>query len=133
MVQITEHDAKVTRIIDGDTIWVDLYITILGRRRTFHDTIVRFKDVDTPERGKPGYYDAKGHTYERLMGKTIRMRGDHEEMNGERWVAIPLIDGKFEPSPEMVSRHRAMGILKLIQGKPWVFYLLKKLKRLFTF
>lgn len=92
--QITEHDAKVTRIIDGDTIWIDLYITILGRRRTFHDTVVRFKDVDTPERGKPGYYDAKGHTYERLAGEMIKIRGDHEEMNGDRWVAIPVIDGK---------------------------------------
>jgi endonuclease YncB( thermonuclease family) len=94
MKQIIEHDAKVIKIVDGDTIHVDLYVTILGRRRTFHDTIIRFKAVDTPERGRTGYYEAKAHTYERLMGKVIQVRGDHTEMNGERWVAIPVVNGE---------------------------------------
>lgn len=106
MARITEHDAVVTKIIDGDTIHVDMEIILFGRRRIYHDVVIRFKGVDTPERGRPGYYDAKGHTYDRLMSRHIVIRCDMEEMNGDRLVAIPMING-VDFCQELIAKNLA--------------------------
>lgn len=93
MARIFEYDAQVTKIIDGDTIHVDMEIILFGRRRIYHDVIIRFKGVDTPERGRPGYYDARTFTSDRLLNRFIVIKADMDEMNGDRLVAIPVING----------------------------------------
>ena len=40
------HESQITRVIDGDTLIIDL-------------TTIRLSLVDTPERGEPGYQEAK--------------------------------------------------------------------------
>ena len=40
------HDGQITRVIDGDTLLID-------------QTTIRLSLVDSPERGQPGYQDAK--------------------------------------------------------------------------
>lgn len=94
MARIFEYDAKVTKVIDGDTIHVDMEIILFGRRRIYHDVAIRFKGVDTPERGRPGYHDARSYTSDRLLNKYIVIRADMDEMNGDRLVGVPIIQGQ---------------------------------------
>jgi endonuclease YncB( thermonuclease family) len=49
--------ANVTKVIDGDTIDIES-----GER-------IRFAIVNTPERGQPGYQEAKQWTTDRCLGK----------------------------------------------------------------
>jgi endonuclease YncB( thermonuclease family) len=94
MANVGEYNAYVTKIVDGDTIHTDFEYFLFGKRYTKHDVIVRFKAIDTPERGRPQYQDAKNHTKERLLGKRIVIRADLNEVDDwERLVGIPVIDG----------------------------------------
>jgi len=53
--------ATVTRIIDGDTFAADLDLGwgVWRREVTGAPSRIRILDIDTPERGQPGYEDAK--------------------------------------------------------------------------
>ena len=51
---------KVTRVIDGDTFETD-------RRKN----PVRLANVDTPEKGEPGYQKAKDKLSELIMNKEV--------------------------------------------------------------
>lgn len=62
--------ARVTRVVDGDTIVVDLN----GRNYK-----VRFIGVDTPERGRPYYLEATEKTKELCLGKEVRLVKDVSE------------------------------------------------------
>ena len=44
---VTERHFLVTRIVDGDTFWIDNY--------DGEETKCRFVFIDTPERGEPGF------------------------------------------------------------------------------
>lgn len=56
--------ALVTRVIDGDTIEARVDTGYDADRRV----VIRFKDIDTPERGQDGYQEATDYVIERLMG-----------------------------------------------------------------
>jgi micrococcal nuclease len=58
--------ARVIRIVDGDTIHVDLDGT---------DETVRFYGIDTTEVGEPCFQEAKDRTRE-LVGTEVRLRPD---------------------------------------------------------
>jgi micrococcal nuclease len=120
MGRITEWDAQVTEIIDGDTIHCDVEIVLFGKRELYRDVIIRMKGIDTPERGRPGYADAKAHTKQRLLEKFIVIRCDMEETdNWERQVAIILIQGQ-NYNEELIEKNLARrwhpGIKK---GEGW--------------
>lgn len=53
-----QYRATVVRWIDGDTVEL---VVDLGFHLTYRDHF-RLEGVDTPERGKPGYADAKAFT-----------------------------------------------------------------------
>jgi len=59
--------ANVTKVIDGDTI------DIQGGER------IRFAIVNTPERGEPGYQEAKQWIIDRCLGKTAVIDLDHKQ------------------------------------------------------
>jgi endonuclease YncB( thermonuclease family) len=61
------NEAKVIRIVDGDTIEVFLR----GNSET-----VRYVGIDTPERGQPGYRAAKEANRALVGGKTVRLQQD---------------------------------------------------------
>lgn len=63
----TYHKAFVTKVVDGDTVRVD----VNGDRRT--DATVRFLGIDTPERGRCGY---------------TRARAAVRSLIGRRWVIL---------------------------------------------
>lgn len=54
------YPAKLVRVVDGDTVDldVDLGFHLTARLR------FRLKDIDTPERGEPGWTEATGFTLE---------------------------------------------------------------------
>lgn len=107
MANVGEYNAYVTKIVDGDTIHTDFEYYLFGKRYTRHDTIVRFKDIDTPERGRPYYAEAKNHTKERLLGKRIVIRADLNEVDDwERLVGTPFIDGE-DFGKELISLNLA--------------------------
>ena len=52
-----EASGKCYKVVDGDTIWVEG----IGK--------IRFVQVNTPERGEPGYHEAKDYVKEKCLGK----------------------------------------------------------------
>lgn len=66
-VQTIYETALVTRIIDGDTIVLES-----GKR-------VRYIGIDTPERGKPFYREAKEKNSDLVLGKAVRMERDRTD------------------------------------------------------
>lgn len=107
MANVGEYNAYVTKIVDGDTVHIDLEFTLFGIRYTRHDAIIRFKDIDTPERGRPFYQEAKNYTKERLLGKRITIKADLDEVDDwERIVAIPIVDGE-DFCKELISKKLA--------------------------
>jgi len=79
--------ARVTRIIDGDTIEVD--IDGVGYR-------VRYVGVNTPERDESCYQDAKDANTRLVQNKTVQMARD--ESNTDRYgrlLRLIYVDGVF--------------------------------------
>ncbi len=68
-----ENIVPVVRVIDGDTIVV--------RYRGVEER-VRYRDVDTPERGQPGYDEARWLNQELLVGGMARLEINYAEGNG---------------------------------------------------
>ncbi len=68
-----ENIVPVVRVIDGDTIVV--------RYREVEER-VRYRDVDTPERGQPGYDEARRFNQELLVGGMARLEINYAEGNG---------------------------------------------------
>jgi endonuclease YncB( thermonuclease family) len=68
--------ARVIRIVDGDTIEV-----LLGGRREH----VRLLRINTPERGQPGYEEAKGALARLVAGGTVSL----EPEEGGSWTRDP--------------------------------------------
>lgn len=102
-------DAEVLRVVDGDTIEVDL----AGRQED-----VRLIGVDTPETVKPGEPvqcfgpQASRFTKRALEGETVRLEFDRELRDvydrllayvylGERFVNAELIEGGFARTLEI--------------------------------
>ena len=60
------HESQITRVIDGDTLIIDL-------------TTIRLSLVDTPERGEPGYQEAKD------FASTVCPVGSNAEFIEDSW------------------------------------------------
>ncbi|WP_419791242.1 thermonuclease family protein [Staphylococcus chromogenes] len=65
--RLNTYKAKVLRVVDGDTLSV---IIDLGFK-THAVRTLRLIGVDTPERGKPGYFEAKEFTAQAVDGADI--------------------------------------------------------------
>ena len=65
-----EYLAFTEYVVDGDSVDViiDLGFKINARQR------IRLAGIDAPERGQPGYVDAKMHLHERLLNKVATLR-----------------------------------------------------------
>lgn len=62
-----EASGKCYKVVDGDTIWVEG----IGK--------IRFVQVNTPERGEPGYHEAKDYVKEKCLGKTVYLDIDDKK------------------------------------------------------
>ena len=60
------HESQITRVIDGDTLIIDL-------------TTIRLSLVNSPERGEPGYQEAK------VFASTVCPVGSNAEFIEDTW------------------------------------------------
>ena len=63
----SQASGKCYKVVDGDTIWVEG----IGK--------IRFVQVNTPERGEPGYHEAKDYVKEKCLGKTVYLDIDDKK------------------------------------------------------
>ena len=78
-----EVSGNCYKVVDGDTIDVEG----VGR--------VRFVGVNTPERGEPGYQEAKDHVKTMCLGKTVGLDIDNAKNKDKysRTLAVVYVDG----------------------------------------
>lgn len=81
--QLYTFKAKCVRVIDGDTIVIDLD---LGMRIKKENERVRLLNVDTPERRQKNYEEAKQFTTECVEGKDIYVQ-TYKNDNFSRFLA----------------------------------------------
>ena len=75
------HTGVVTRVVDGDTIWVDGV-----------DVSIRFLNVDAPELGTPAGEQAKWELVDRLYGETVNLYCNGFGYYG-RWLCVVKVVG----------------------------------------
>ena len=63
------YKAIVTNVVDGDTI--DVKIDLGFRMYTVQR--IRLQGIDTPERGQPGYQEAKDRVIELVLNKEVML------------------------------------------------------------
>jgi micrococcal nuclease len=89
-VDISQFEkAFVTRVVDGDTIWVELS----GESKK-----IRFIGVNTPEKGEDMYQEATDYTTEMLLEQTIYLEKDISDVDQYGrllryiWLELPTAD-----------------------------------------
>ena len=110
-----QFDAKVTRVVDGDTIVVQFADGKTDK--------VRILGVDTPETHKPGTPvqcfgpDAEKFTRERLSGRSVRLELDKESRDKyKRLLAYVYVEGqRFED--ELLRRGFAKVLIIAPNGR----------------
>jgi micrococcal nuclease len=103
--------AEVTETTDGDTVKGHLILEDFDEVKKHQK--FRFTIVDTPERGEPGYYEAKEWTAQQCDGKTLRVVL-HGKDNWNRWIAdiYIVVDG--------VETSISSELLRLGLGVPYI-------------
>lgn len=89
MTQLYHYRANLVRVVDGDTIDVDLDLGFSLRARYR----LRLLDVDTPERGEPGFFDALTYAHERLSNAREIIVWTVRRDSFGRWLAKVWVDG----------------------------------------
>ncbi len=69
-IEYQKETAFVTRIVDGDTIHVDINGT---------DETIRLLGINTPEKNKPYYQEAKGFLEKKIENRSIELLRDIED------------------------------------------------------
>lgn len=95
---------SVTRVVDGDTVWVECG----GWRAPCAKwPRVRLLNIDTPERGQPGYEEATAALREMVLGRNVSLvfdrPGDPTCGGHGRLLAYLVVDG-VNVNVEMVRR-----------------------------
>lgn len=83
-----EYKATIENVVDGDTVdaFVDLGFKVCIKQR------LRLAGIDTPERGKPGYLEAKSFLTEKALDKVVTIRTEKVSKWGY-FLADVFIDG----------------------------------------
>ncbi len=82
---------KVTRVVDGDT--VDVQIDLGFRLNA--NVRCRLYGINTPERGELGYHEATDYLETQVHGKTLFVETHKDPDNFGRWL-VELYDGPGE-------------------------------------
>ncbi|NJI00057.1 nuclease [Staphylococcus hyicus] len=103
--------AKVLRVIDGDTL--EMRIDLGFHTHTVRK--VRLLGVDTPERGKPGYNEAKAFTTQVVLDNDVYVQTYQSDVFGrylaDVWYRVG--DDEYRLSHELTVR----GFIK--EGSKW--------------
>ncbi|MCX7831976.1 MAG: thermonuclease family protein [Actinobacteria bacterium] len=95
-----KEEAIVSRVVDGDTI-----VVILNGR----EEKVRLIGIDTPERGRPYFNEAKQKTAELVLGKKVRMEKDVSERDRYGRLLRYVYVGNIFVNAELVKQGYAMA------------------------
>jgi micrococcal nuclease len=90
MDSLYHYRAELVRVVDGDTIDVDLD---LGFDRIRTRQRLRLLGVDTPERGQPGFVEATDWTRDMLSGASRIIVNTVRKDSFGRWLATVWVDG----------------------------------------
>ncbi|NJH82525.1 thermonuclease family protein [Staphylococcus hyicus] len=109
--QLYIFKAKVLRVIDGDTLVIDLDMGF----ETHTIKRVRLLGVDTPERGQVNYNEAKAFTTSTVLGKDVYVQTYQSDVFGrylaDVWYRVG--DDEYRLSHELTVR----GFIK--EGSKW--------------
>ncbi|PTG08604.1 thermonuclease family protein [Staphylococcus chromogenes] len=109
--QLYIFKAKVLRVIDGDTLVIDLDMGF----ETHTIKRVRLLGVDTPERGKPGYNESKAFTTQVVLDNDVYVQTYKSDAFGrylaDVWYRVG--DNEYRLSHELTVR----GFVK--EGSKW--------------
>lgn len=96
----SRQTAYVTKVVDGDTVWV---------RIDGESYKVRYIGVNTPEIGDPGADEATALNSSLVMGKTVQLYKDVSETDKcGRLLRYVVVDGKLV-NYELVKAMRLRG------------------------
>ena len=86
------YEVDVKRVVDGDTFVGDIRLGFgLSRSKQYF----RLAMIDTPERGQPGYQEAKDYLVARIQGRRIMINSSHDSTGRyKRIIAQCCIDGQ---------------------------------------
>jgi micrococcal nuclease len=84
-----EYKARVVNVVDGDT--VDAVID-LGFKVSINQRL-RLDRIDTPERGEPGYVEAKAFVFDMVGGKEVTLK-TYKVSKWGYYLADILLQGK---------------------------------------
>lgn len=103
-----EYSAKLIKVIDGDT--VDLEVD-LGFSITVRDRF-RLDGIDTPERGQPGYQEAKTFVTKLLSMKKIVIRTAKAREKYGRYLAEVFVEsaGPIETSVNAILVAKKLAV-----------------------
>ena len=108
--------AKVSHVIDGDTIWVEI------EEEEFK---VRMIGVDTPERGETFYQEATDYTRQHLEGKVIYLEKDRSDTDRyDRllryiWLEVPKDQSEEEKDQKLFNGFLVReGLAKIVTFEP---------------
>ena len=90
-VNLYHYRARLIRVVDGDTIDVDLDLGFHLRAR--HR--LRLLGVDTPERGEPGFAEATATVRQRLEAAQELVVWTVKPDSFGRWLASVWADGRL--------------------------------------
>lgn len=87
------YKAIVTNVVDGDTIdvEVDLGFKVSTKQR------IRLAGIDTPERGQPGYYEAKERLRVLCVDRQVLLTTTKISKFGYYLGVVALISNVFNP------------------------------------
>lgn len=95
---IKEKEVFCTKVIDGDTIWVkDVLLDENGEKKLSNESYkVRLVGVNTPEKNKAGYDEAKNFVIEACLYKNLYLNIDSkkEKDNYDRYLAVIIVNNK---------------------------------------
>lgn len=94
------YRARLVRVIDGDTFLADID---LGFRVHAH-LKVRIAGVDCPERGKPGWGEARDEA-RRILSDPLIVESRKDSMSFERWVCDVYVGDRSVADQLVESGH----------------------------
>lgn len=94
------YKARVIRWVDGDSVWLEVDLGF--RMTTIND--FRLYGVDTPERGQPGYAEAKAFVNEKAPpGASVLIDTYKDPDKYGRWLA-DVSAGGLTISPQLILK-----------------------------
>jgi len=97
------YKAVVYNVVDGDTVdvMVDLGFKVYSKQR------IRLSGIDTPERGQPGYQEAKDRVIELVLNKEVWLQTFKASKFGYYLGILVVDDIEFNVNTTLIMENLA--------------------------